>query len=54
MNKETICYWPDGTWCYIYEIDSYTDMSDDYATFDGADYSEEEIEHIVQQKIGGF
>lgn len=32
MNNTTkICIWPDGTWCYYEEVESYeTWMSDDY------------------------
>lgn len=26
-----ICYWPNGTWCYRWELEQMTHMSDDYA-----------------------
>lgn len=31
MQSEDICEWPDGTWCYGYELEEMlTFMSDDY------------------------
>lgn len=27
---EDICLWPDGVWCYLYELADYTHKSDDY------------------------
>jgi hypothetical protein len=29
-NRETVCIWPDGTWCWLSEIDEYNWKSDDY------------------------
>lgn len=48
------CYWPDGTWCYRWELEQMTHMSDDFATLEmlpGKSY--EEIEAEVQQSIKG-
>lgn len=30
MNQEDVCVWADGTWCYVYELQDYQHMSDDY------------------------
>ncbi len=30
MNSEDLIVWPDASWCYAYESDEYTYMSDDY------------------------
>ena len=30
MDLEDIIVWPDGTWCYVEEIDDMNHMSDDY------------------------
>jgi hypothetical protein len=32
VNSELICIWPDGTWCYKYELHEMTHMGDDYET----------------------
>lgn len=29
-NLEDIMLWSDGTWCYRYEVEEMTHMSDDY------------------------
>lgn len=29
-DNEGILVWPDGTWCYRYELREYAHMSDDY------------------------
>jgi len=29
-SSEDIMRWPDGTWCYRYELDEMSHMSDDY------------------------
>jgi hypothetical protein len=29
-DKEKVCVWPDGTWCFLYELAEYNHMSDDY------------------------
>jgi len=29
-DQDDILVWPDGTWCYRYELREYAHMSDDY------------------------
>lgn len=30
-HPEDICVWPDGTWCFLEDIEDYTWMSDDFS-----------------------
>lgn len=50
----SICYWPDGTWCYRHELEQMTHMSDDYskASLPEDLYSnEEQIDQYISKLI---
>lgn len=40
ISNDDVCLWPDGTWCYRYELPEMSHMSDDYQVlaFGSADY----------------
>ena len=42
LDIEDILLWPDGTWCYRYELKEMTHKSDDYGVlyFDSEEYNE--------------
>lgn len=42
MSEDDVILWPDGTWCYRYQLPEYSHMSDDYRVieFDTFEYDE--------------
>lgn len=48
----SICYWPNGTWCYRHELEQMAHMSDDFARVDlPEDWDEGRIDAFVQKEI---
>ena len=33
-DKIKVCIWPDGTWCFLSELDDYGWKSDDYEVYE--------------------
>lgn len=47
-----IRYWPDGTWCYLHELEQMSHMSDDFFRAElPENLSEDEIHEFVQKGI---
>lgn len=49
-NTDTICIWPDGCWCYPFELEDFNHRGDDYARVQvDANYDIDQIEVVVQE-----
>ena len=51
-NPDVICIWPDGTWCYTFELADFSHKSDDYTRVTiNPDYGMEAIEAYVHSYV---
>ena len=48
----TVCYWPDGCWCYWNERQQFTHRSDDFITIQvSLTMADEQIDFLVEQLV---
>ena len=47
---DTICVWPDGTWCYLIDLEEYSWMSDDYVLVSCPEGQEDAVAKEVNSK----
>ena len=51
-NPDVICIWPDGVWCYTFELSDFNHKSDDYTRVNiNPDYDMEAIEAYVHSYV---